>query len=648
MTVSLPAGNTLPRPSRALSWNALSLRVRFFAVAALALCITVLMVVLLQSMLSSREQMQRVRQHELPAQIQSVAARVQAQLNLAIAGSEALANSTLVQSWVARGGPQEEMPTIEAAMARSQQSLKANAVFIAAALPEGVHYYHYEGGKLQARTMTASGSTDSWFFNFAQGKRTYELNLDSNPLSKSLLMFVNYRGDAMASHGPLPAVVAGGGMGMEQLAALIRDNKVGTSGIVMLARADGLVDVHPDAALAGKLNLREQAGFAPLLANNWKLVHEQAQAVVEMQLHGQPYYVAVMYLPDLQRYLIAQMPMEEITQGIAHAQWLTLAAGGALLVLGLAVLFPMASGLLRPLESLRQQIASVTESLDLSTRLHSRDRAEIGGMCTQLNEFLQRLHIAFSSVRQSIDSVHMRAASIAQGNQELSSRTEVQASALEHSASSMEELASSVQQNAANARQARELSHSATEVARQGGGLMTQVVQNMQSIAQSSARIGDIVGVIDSIAFQTNILALNAAVEAARAGEQGRGFAVVASEVRNLAGRSAEAAKEIKLLINASVDKVDEGSAQVTQAGQTMDNIVSSIQRVTDIMGEITAASQEQTSGIEQINRAVNEMDMVTQQNAALVEESTAAAQSMQQQTRDLSQRLSVFRLQHH
>jgi methyl-accepting chemotaxis protein len=209
----------------------------------------------------------------------------------------------------------------------------------------------------------------------------------------------------------------------------------------------------------------------------------------------------------------------------------------------------------------------------------------------------------------------------------------------------MEQLTSTVKQNADNASQANQLALSASDVAVKGGMVVSQVVETMGAISQSSRKISDIIGVIDSIAFQTNILALNAAVEAARAGEQGRGFAVVASEVRSLAGRSAEAAKEIKQLIQASVTKVEEGSAQVSQAGQTMDEIVSSVQRVTDIMGEITAASHEQTSGIEQINRAVAEMDLVTQQNAALVEESTAAAQSMQQQTSDLSQMVSVFRL---
>lgn len=250
-----------------------------------------------------------------------------------------------------------------------------------------------------------------------------------------------------------------------------------------------------------------------------------------------------------------------------------------------------------------------------------------------------------SEVRTGTEAMATASGQIASGNQDLSSRTEQQASSLEETASSMEELTSTVKQNADNARQANVLAVSASEVAVKGGAVVSQVVDTMSSINASSKKIVDIIGVIDGIAFQTNILALNAAVEAARAGEQGRGFAVVASEVRSLAQRSASAAKEIKTLIGDSVEKVNIGTGLVDQAGSTMNEIVESIKRVTDIMGEITAASQEQTSGIEQINQAIMQMDNVTQQNAALVEEAAAAAESLQDQAGNLSQVVSVFKL---
>ncbi|MGJ7612067.1 MULTISPECIES: methyl-accepting chemotaxis protein [unclassified Variovorax] len=276
-------------------------------------------------------------------------------------------------------------------------------------------------------------------------------------------------------------------------------------------------------------------------------------------------------------------------------------------------------------------------------RFEVRRGDEITGLLRALNQMSANLFAIVSDVGENVAGVMSASSQIASGNQDLSSRTEQQASSLEETAASMEELTSTVKQNADNARQANQLAVSASEVAVKGGNVVSQVVDTMGSINASSKKIVDIIGVIDGIAFQTNILALNAAVEAARAGEQGKGFAVVASEVRSLAQRSASAAKEIKTLIGDSVDKVEAGSKQVAEAGRTMQEIVGSVRRVTDIMGEITTASQEQTSGIEQINQAISQMDQVTQQNAALVEEATATAELLQEQADGLVKAVRVF-----
>ncbi|RQO51359.1 hypothetical protein DBV14_16810 [Variovorax sp. KBW07] len=290
-------------------------------------------------------------------------------------------------------------------------------------------------------------------------------------------------------------------------------------------------------------------------------------------------------------------------------------------------------------------VAQTVAGGDLSANIQVESRDEAGQLMQALKNMNENLAKVVGEVRTGTETIATASGQIASGNQDLSSRTEEQASSLEQTAASMEELTSTVKQNADNARQANQLAVSASEVAVKGGSVVSQVVDTMGSINASSKKIVDIIGVIDGIAFQTNILALNAAVEAARAGEQGRGFAVVASEVRSLAQRSAAAAKEIKTLIGDSVEKVEEGSKQVAEAGRTMEEIVGSVKRVTDIMGEITAASQEQTSGIEQINQAITQMDQVTQQNAALVEEASAAAQSLQEQAGSLVQAVSIFKL---
>ena len=268
------------------------------------------------------------------------------------------------------------------------------------------------------------------------------------------------------------------------------------------------------------------------------------------------------------------------------------------------------------------------------------------GLMAELGRMQQGLRTLVQQVQHATREITHAAQEIAQGNQDLSARTESQASALEETAASMEELSTTVRQNADNAQQANQLARQASMVAAHGGTVVSQVVDTMQGINASSQRIADIVGVIDSIAFQTNILALNAAVEAARAGEQGRGFAVVAGEVRTLAQRSAEAAKEIKQLISASVDQVAQGTQLVDQAGSTMTDIVGAIQRVTDIMGEISAASHEQSAGVAQVGEAINQMDQATQQNAALVEESAAAAVALRQQADGLLGAVSRFRVE--
>ena len=338
-------------------------------------------------------------------------------------------------------------------------------------------------------------------------------------------------------------------------------------------------------------------------------------------------------------------------EGVAQNQrafhtMMWLLASVALVVIAVIVgcWFGLRSVLIQPLHQLLAHIRHIAAG-DLTQNIVVEGRNEMSQLAGSLHEMQQSLVSTVGNVRDGSDAIFTGASEIAAGNNDLSARTEEQAASLEQTAASMEQLTATVKQNAENARQASQLALSASDTARKGGEVVDGVVRTMQDIAGSSKKIADIISVIDGIAFQTNILALNAAVEAARAGEQGRGFAVVAGEVRNLAQRSAQAAKEIKGLIEDSVNRVNNGSQLVGTAGETMNDIVGAVTRVTDIMGEIASASDEQSRGIDQVGQAVTEMDRVTQQNASLVEESAAAAASLEEQASRLSQSVSVFRI---
>ena len=355
------------------------------------------------------------------------------------------------------------------------------------------------------------------------------------------------------------------------------------------------------------------------------------------------YITALDALTDLQKSLL-DTAGKEVDGVIKETTVLLVLSLGFTLVVGCILAITITRSIVTPLQ---QGVALANSVLagDLSTNVQAEGRSETSQLLRALNEMSSTLSGVIGQVRGNADAVATASAQIAQGTQDLSSRTEQQASSLEETAASMEELTSTVRNNADNSRQANQLAGLASEVAQQGGQVVSEVVDTMREINDSSKRISDIIGVIDSIAFQTNILALNAAVEAARAGEQGRGFAVVASEVRSLAQRSAEAAKEIKSLIGASVEKVERGTVLVDRAGQTMHNVVQSIKKVTDLVGEISTASIEQNEGMNQVGQAVSQMDQVTQQNAALVEESAAAAESLKTQAKHLLQSVSHFKV---
>ncbi|HEU4846526.1 MAG TPA: methyl-accepting chemotaxis protein [Burkholderiaceae bacterium] len=415
-----------------------------------------------------------------------------------------------------------------------------------------------------------------------------------------------------------------------------------------LATLGRLADAAPEQALLAKLQAA-RASYAASFLKVADLVEagDKAQAAALMNRETFP---ALDTLLEHTRAMVARQKTDiedggrRATGDIDFSRRMMTVMGLAALAVSALLAWRITASITVPLNA-AVGIARAVADGDLSTQIAPAGRDETAQLLRALQDMNQSLARTVGTVRAGTANIAGEAGQIAAGNHDLSGRTESQASSLEQTASSMEELTSTVKQNADNARQANQLVISASSVAQRGGAVVAQVVDTMGSIKASSRRIVDIIGVIDGIAFQTNILALNAAVEAARAGEQGRGFAVVAQEVRSLAQRSATAAKEIKGLIDDSVHQVDDGSALVDEAGQTMGLIVTSVQQVADIMAEITSASAEQSMGIEQVNEAIAQMDQMTQQNATLVQQAAAAAQSMQDEAQSLAQSVSAFRL---
>ncbi|MGO4379776.1 Cache 3/Cache 2 fusion domain-containing protein [Pseudoduganella sp. RAF19] len=437
---------------------------------------------------------------------------------------------------------------------------------------------------------------------------------------------------------------------LEALKAQIKTIRIGDTGYVYVLNAaegkdQGVLLIHPEKEGTSLLDTKD---------TNGKLFVREMLA----QKNGEIRYywasgsnapreklVVYRYVPDWKWMVAGGTYIHEITKDAASAR-------NRYIVMGVIALFVFAGALLlltralvaRPLAQARHAAGRIADG-DLTVQIDVRNQDEIARLQSAMNTISEKLSGVVGRVRHGADQIATSSAEIASGNQDLSARTEQQASSLEETAASMEELTATVKQNADNARQANQLAQQASNVASDAGSVVGQVVQTMGAISEASRRIGDIITVIDGIAFQTNILALNAAVEAARAGEQGRGFAVVASEVRNLAQRSAAAAHEIKDLIGNALGEVENGSKLVEKAGETMDGVVASVHRVADIMGEITSASEEQRAGIGQINQAIVQMDGVTQQNSALVEQLAAAASAMQDQAAELAREVRVFQV---
>ena len=446
---------------------------------------------------------------------------------------------------------------------------------------------------------------------------------------------------AVREGGNVKAVMAGD-VSLADVVANVASIKPTPSSYAFLVGGDGTIIAHPDVKLALKPATDVAAALtAPALAGM-----AQRADLNALDLQGRPVLLTVAPVTGTPWLLAIALDRGEALQAITTMLQVSLGAGIVVLLVALVVLAGILSQRLRRLTQVRDAMHEIgAGDGDLSRRIDAQGQDELAQIAASFNSFAGKLSGVLAQIRDASSSVRVAAEEIATGNHDLSGRTELTASSLQQTSASMQQLTETVRHNADSARQANQLVAQASGVAKHGGQVVGNVVTTMDQINAASRKINDIIGVIDGIAFQTNILALNAAVEAARAGEQGRGFAVVASEVRSLAGRSADAAKEIKQLISASVEQVENGSRLVHDAGTTMNEIVTSVQRVTDIMAEITASTHEQSTSINEVGQAVSQLDQMTQQNAALVEQSAAAAQSLKDQSVRLSEVVGTFRL---
>ncbi|HEX8787940.1 MAG TPA: methyl-accepting chemotaxis protein [Telluria sp.] len=606
---------------------------------SMAACLLVFLVVSvsLSVTLSSRGLRARVVDEELPAQIGQIRNDILRQIAVPLTASLAIADNTYLHAWENAGLPEDGVPAWLSYANAIKQKDKAETVFwVSGATGK---YYTDKGYSL---TMTKSDPGNVWFYAFLDSGKPYSMRIGQNMGHTGVTLYINTRFDA----APDKAGVAGLGLSVDAMADSVRAYKVGQSGSVYLVHDDGNIVVHRDAKLAdGEHNIKDLPGFSPELAK--QLLGKAAYAHASYDAPDGKRLVASSFVPELNLYVIAEVPEAEALGGIARAS--TLAALVAALVgggLGLCVIWMVARAIAAPVARAAALLGEIADGKgDLTRRMPVESRDEVGALAEAFNRFVSSLNHTMSEVRGSTVAIASASGEIAAGNGDLSTRTEQQSANLEQTVATIAQLTATVKQNADHARTANQLVMEARGQAEKGGEVVGEVVATMGSISDSSRRIADIIGVIDGIAFQTNILALNAAVEAARAGEQGRGFAVVASEVRSLAQRSASAAKEIKDLISDSVGKVQAGSRLVDAAGMTMAEVVDSVRRVADLMAEIAAASGEQSDSIARVNGSIEAMDDSTRQNAALVEQAAAAAMALQDQSARLAQVVAAFRL---
>ena len=649
-------------------WHRIALPNRMFIATALVVSVLLLAVIFLQSWLSSQDRLTRMQEQELPAALKAVAMGIQADLNTAIAGSEALAKNPMILEWIQAGTPENMLAGIEAVMAQTQRSLGASGVFMATNNGQEIRYHHYENGQLNWRFMDRNNPDDAWYFNYMGRKQAFELNLDTNAFSgDQLRMFVNYSSDKINNLGE-PWSVAGGAMDMSQLAQTIRQYSIGDTGQVMLVLPNGLVDMHADLDRVGKLNISQFDQAEQLLQNT-----SQEARIFKAHWEGREVFVGSLWIPNLQRFLIAEVPTQEIYADIRSNEQVTLISALLLALGGMLILYPLARALMAPVTQLRQQIAKAAEQLSLATPFHTRDQAELGDLCHQLNQLMTRLRHTLEEVDQVSDEAEALSENLQGGAQQATASFHQQQSALENITQVMDGITTQVGDISQLATQAgqeseegnRVLGHAVEQLEGSYKAIgkleqdMMDARERMSSLLQHSDDILHVLDVIRGISEQTNLLALNAAIEAARAGEHGRGFAVVADEVRQLAQRTQSSTTEIQGMIDnlrlassqvsdqmeVSANSSHQGLASLKETRSQLQSMSLRMSKVFDMNAQIAASTQDQQAAIAEVHDGLQQLADQGGQASSMAEQATQATENLGQQVHRLRQKVRAFKL---
>ncbi|MDR5867405.1 methyl-accepting chemotaxis protein [Halomonas koreensis] len=575
----------------------------------------------------------RVTDGELPATLESIRNDIQATLTGPITTAQDLAHNGYLLDWLARGETPADSERAVAYLERLQQRTGANTVFYVSALSG--HYYTANGIE-----RTLDRQADRWFYDVVDDADGPDYTLDMDSEGGELKVFINH---AVELDGERVGV-AGVGYTLDTMVETIADYRLGETGAVFLANRDGRISVHPEGASMAGRPIAELPGWESQA--DALLAGDGYRDTTLTTPDGAEQLVAAIEVPGTDWLAFARIPRGELFADLNRAVLWVMLIVALILLASLAVLAWLLRALFRPIRRTAEAMREIAKGDgDLTQRLPVQGRDEASELAIQFNAFADKMHDVLAQVRRSSEAVRHAAREIASGGQDMSRRTDQAASSLQQTSASMEQITGTVENTSASSLEANQLSQSAAELARGTGDTVGEVVTTMGEIQQASERIGDIIKVMDDIAFQTNLLALNASVEAARAGESGKGFAVVAGEVRQLATRSAEASRDIRGLIEASGEKVQGGTRLVRDAGGAMHELVEVVNRVASMLGEISQATTEQSDGIGQVNVAVAELDRMTQHNAALAEESTSAAEQLREQADRLAELVGSFTL---